>query len=103
MRYLISTSPGARTNRAPVDDIDRVPYIHKRERQTLKTSTAFHVKKNIEQTVALRRIREQLRTMDLDWDQPSFPEEAEESKRAPSRSIRVVGPMLKPSAGRTEP
>jgi hypothetical protein len=36
MPYLISTSPVARTNRAPEDDIDRVPYIHERERWILK-------------------------------------------------------------------
>jgi hypothetical protein len=36
MPYLISTSPGARTNRAPEDDIERVPYIHERERRILK-------------------------------------------------------------------
>jgi hypothetical protein len=36
MPYLISTSPGVRTNRAPEDDIDRGCYINERERRTLE-------------------------------------------------------------------
>src|SRR5262249_17735276 len=41
----------------------------------------------------LRRIRQQLGTMDLDWEQPSFAPEGETpAKRRPSvHSIRVVG------------
>ena len=51
----------------------------------------------------LRRVREQLRTMDLDWDQPPFPEEAEESIPAPVRSIRVVRKMQAPPGLVDEP
>ena len=49
----------------------------------------------------LRRIREQLRTIDLDWDQPPFP--ASEFSAAiprPIRSIRVAGAVLDPAARR---
>jgi WD40 repeat protein/tetratricopeptide (TPR) repeat protein len=51
----------------------------------------------------LRRIREQLETMDLDWDQPSFPPEGETPTtiRPSVRSIRVVGEVLERSARRT--
>ena len=48
----------------------------------------------------LRRIRERLRTMDLDWDQPPYPPE-EASPGAdlpPVRSIRVLGEALEPTA-----
>jgi WD40 repeat protein/Tfp pilus assembly protein PilF len=50
----------------------------------------------------LRRIREQLATMDLDWDQPSFPPESETltTIRPSVRSIRVVGKVIEPSARR---
>jgi tetratricopeptide (TPR) repeat protein/WD40 repeat protein len=50
----------------------------------------------------LRRIREQLGTMDLDWDQPSFPPEGgtPATTRPSIRSIRVVGEVLEPSARR---
>jgi serine/threonine protein kinase/WD40 repeat protein/Flp pilus assembly protein TadD len=50
----------------------------------------------------LRRIREQLRTMDLDWDQPPFPPERDASAaaRPPIRSIQVIGAVLEPSARR---
>jgi WD40 repeat protein/tetratricopeptide (TPR) repeat protein len=46
----------------------------------------------------LRRIRDQLGTMDLDLDQPSFPPEGETpgTMRPPVRSIRVVGEVLQP-------
>ncbi|HKM54113.1 MAG TPA: hypothetical protein VJY33_11950, partial [Isosphaeraceae bacterium] len=44
----------------------------------------------------LRRIREQLQTMDLDWDQPPFPEEPKAPIPAPVRSIRVVGEVQEP-------
>jgi tetratricopeptide (TPR) repeat protein len=49
----------------------------------------------------LRRIRRQLREIDLDWDQPSYPpEHASPPARAPVRSIRVVGAVLEPDARR---
>jgi serine/threonine protein kinase/WD40 repeat protein/tetratricopeptide (TPR) repeat protein len=52
----------------------------------------------------LRSIREQLRQMDLDWDQPPFPPGVEISDAAPTlhpvRSIRVIGEALEPSARR---
>jgi tetratricopeptide (TPR) repeat protein len=50
----------------------------------------------------LRRIRQQLGTMDLDWEQPSFPPEGETpTTRGPSvRSIRVVGEVFEPSIRR---
>jgi tetratricopeptide (TPR) repeat protein len=50
----------------------------------------------------LRRIRNQLGTMDLDWDQPSFPPAAETptTKKPKVRSIRVVGEVLERSARR---
>jgi serine/threonine protein kinase/WD40 repeat protein/predicted Zn-dependent protease len=43
----------------------------------------------------LRRIRARLGTMDLDWDQPSFPPE-EETLTTIRPSIRVVGEVLEP-------
>jgi tetratricopeptide (TPR) repeat protein len=51
----------------------------------------------------LRRIRDQLGTMELDWDQPSFPPEDQTPAtiHAEVRSIRVVGEVLEPSARRT--
>jgi serine/threonine protein kinase/WD40 repeat protein/tetratricopeptide (TPR) repeat protein len=50
----------------------------------------------------LGRIREQLRTMHLDWDQPPFPPEADGSRPAPPpiRSIQVIGELLEPAARR---
>ncbi len=50
----------------------------------------------------LRRIRERLRTMDLDWDQPPYPpEEASPGLRPASvRTIRVLGEALEPAARR---
>jgi tetratricopeptide (TPR) repeat protein len=49
----------------------------------------------------LRRIRQQLRAMDLDWDQPRFPEGGSAVATSPPiRSIRVVGAVLEPSARR---
>jgi serine/threonine protein kinase/WD40 repeat protein len=49
----------------------------------------------------LRRIRQQLRTMDLDWDQPPFPEaDAAAATRPPIPSIRVVGKVLETAARR---
>jgi serine/threonine protein kinase/WD40 repeat protein/tetratricopeptide (TPR) repeat protein len=50
----------------------------------------------------LRRIRERLRKMDLDWDQPPFlPAGAPATAaRPPIRSIEVVGEVLEPSARR---
>jgi WD40 repeat protein/tetratricopeptide (TPR) repeat protein len=50
----------------------------------------------------LRRIREQLRMMVLDWDQPPFPPESQSSgtMSPPIRSIRVVGEALAPAARR---
>jgi tetratricopeptide (TPR) repeat protein len=51
----------------------------------------------------LRRIRQQLREMDLDWDQPPFPPEGDASTAArPAlvRSIRVLGEVLEPQAHR---
>jgi serine/threonine protein kinase/WD40 repeat protein/tetratricopeptide (TPR) repeat protein len=49
----------------------------------------------------LQRIRQQLRTMELDWDQPLFPEgESSTARPLPIRSIRVVGAVLEPAARR---
>jgi WD40 repeat protein/tetratricopeptide (TPR) repeat protein len=50
----------------------------------------------------LKRIRERLRTMALDWDQPPFPPEGQSSGTTPPpiRSIRVVGEVLEPAARR---
>jgi hypothetical protein len=48
MPYLISAAPGARTKRIPGDDIDRVPYIHERERWILKQARQFAARKKIE-------------------------------------------------------
>ncbi len=50
----------------------------------------------------LRRIRERLRTMDLDWDGPPLaPEEDSPGAALPSvRSIRVIGEALEPLARR---
>jgi serine/threonine protein kinase/WD40 repeat protein/Tfp pilus assembly protein PilF len=50
----------------------------------------------------LGRIREQLRTMDLDWDQPPFApqRDASEAARPPIRSIQVIGAVLEPAARR---
>jgi tetratricopeptide (TPR) repeat protein len=50
----------------------------------------------------LRRIRQQLGPMDLDWDQPSFPPEGEPptTVRPAVRPIRVVGEVLEPSTRR---
>ncbi len=50
----------------------------------------------------LRRIRERLRTMDLDWDQPPYPpEEASPGASLPPiRSIRVLGEAPEPAARR---
>jgi tetratricopeptide (TPR) repeat protein/WD40 repeat protein len=50
----------------------------------------------------LRRIRQRLGPMDVDWEQPSFPPEGESPRtRRPSvRSIRVVGEVLEPSTRR---
>jgi len=51
----------------------------------------------------LRLSREQLHTMDLDWDQPPFPPEGPASTAAtppPIHSIRVVGEVLEPVARR---
>jgi WD40 repeat protein/tetratricopeptide (TPR) repeat protein len=51
----------------------------------------------------LRRIRDQLGTIDLDWDQPSFLPEGDTRTaiQRQVRSIRVVGEVLEPSARRT--
>jgi tetratricopeptide (TPR) repeat protein len=48
----------------------------------------------------LRRIREQLLTMDLDWDQPPYPPKAASSSSPSIRSVRVIGEALEPSARR---
>ncbi len=54
----------------------------------------------------LRRIREELRGMDLDWDQPPFatagrgPQAGATAAPTPPGSIRVVGELLEPSARR---
>jgi serine/threonine protein kinase/WD40 repeat protein/tetratricopeptide (TPR) repeat protein len=49
----------------------------------------------------LRRIRTQLRSMDLDWDQPPYPSSEHSSVGMPPiRSIRVIGEILEPSARR---
>jgi WD40 repeat protein/Flp pilus assembly protein TadD len=50
----------------------------------------------------LRRIRDQLGTIDLDWDQPSFPPEGETptTKEPEVPSIHVVGKVLESSARR---
>jgi len=49
----------------------------------------------------LRRIRQQLRAMDLDRDQPPFPEgDSAAATSPPITSIRVVGAVLEPSARR---
>jgi serine/threonine protein kinase/WD40 repeat protein/Tfp pilus assembly protein PilF len=51
----------------------------------------------------LRRIRERLRTMDLDWDEPPLPPETSSPGAAlpPIRSVRVLGEALEPGARRT--
>ena len=46
--YLISIPPGARTNRAPQDDIDRVPDLHERVRWILKQARQSAARKNLE-------------------------------------------------------
>jgi eukaryotic-like serine/threonine-protein kinase len=50
----------------------------------------------------LRRIRDRLRTMDLDWDQPPYrPEDDSPGAALPSiRSIRLIGEALEPVARR---
>jgi WD40 repeat protein len=50
----------------------------------------------------LRRIRDKLRSLDLDWDQPPFPERAADAGKsrsvAPTRTIRVAGEAVNASA-----
>ena len=50
----------------------------------------------------LRRVRQQLQAMGLDWDQPSMPQEDNSPGTAlpPIRSIRVMGETLEPAARR---
>ncbi len=50
----------------------------------------------------LGRIRERLKTMGLDWDQPPLPQGASETASAqrPVRLIRVIGKALEPAARR---
>ena len=50
----------------------------------------------------LRRIREQLRRMDLDWDQPPYAPEGDSTgtRRSPIRSIQVLGALREPLARR---
>jgi eukaryotic-like serine/threonine-protein kinase len=49
----------------------------------------------------LRRIRQQLRTMDLDWEQPPLPKgDSSAATPPPIQSIRVVGAVLEPPARR---
>ncbi len=50
----------------------------------------------------LRRIRERLRRMDLDWDQPPYAPEEDSSgtRRSPIRSIQVIDALFEPQVRR---